>query len=88
MRFLLIQHFGAVVKSAGVLPQMLVHTGPAVIFESEPEAYEGIVAGKVTKTARVAGGYELKVPIFVNEGDWIRIDTRSGEYADRIMGRR
>ena len=38
---------GAVVKSAGVLPQMLVHTGPAVIFESEPEAYEGIVAGKV-----------------------------------------
>lgn len=38
---------GAVVKSAGVLPQMLVHTGPAVIFESEPEAYDGIVAGKV-----------------------------------------
>lgn len=38
---------GAVVKAAGVLPEMMVHSGPAVIFESEPEAYDGIVAGKV-----------------------------------------
>ncbi|MDO5580257.1 MAG: dihydroxy-acid dehydratase [Planctomycetia bacterium] len=38
---------GAVVKTAGVLPQMMVHTGPAVVFESEPEAYQGIVNGKV-----------------------------------------
>ena len=40
------------------------------------------------KNARVEGGYEIKVPIFVNEGDWIRIDPRSGEYADRVIGRR
>jgi len=38
---------GAVVKAAGVLPEMMKHSGPAVIFESEPEAYEGIVGGKV-----------------------------------------
>ena len=38
---------GAVVKTAGVLPKMLRHTGPAVIFDSEMEAYEGIVGGKV-----------------------------------------
>jgi dihydroxy-acid dehydratase len=38
---------GAVVKAAGVKPEMLKHTGPAVIFESEPESYEGIVNGKV-----------------------------------------
>ena len=38
---------GAVVKTAGVLPGMMKHTGPAVIFESENEAYDGIVAGKV-----------------------------------------
>jgi dihydroxy-acid dehydratase len=38
---------GAVVKTAGVDPKMLVHTGPAVIFESEEEAYNGIVFGKV-----------------------------------------
>ncbi|MDR2440710.1 MAG: dihydroxy-acid dehydratase [Planctomycetaceae bacterium] len=38
---------GSVVKTAGVLPNMLKHTGPAVIFNSEPEAYEGITSGKV-----------------------------------------
>ena len=38
---------GAVVKTAGVLPEMMVHSGPAVVFESEPEAYHGIVSGKV-----------------------------------------
>ena len=38
---------GAVVKTAGVSPKMLVHTGPAVIFESEEDAYNGIVFGKV-----------------------------------------
>jgi dihydroxy-acid dehydratase len=38
---------GAVVKSAGVAPAMLTHTGPAVIFESQEEACEGILAGKV-----------------------------------------
>ncbi|MDR0704252.1 MAG: dihydroxy-acid dehydratase [Planctomycetaceae bacterium] len=38
---------GAVVKTAGVLPNMLKHTGPAVIFNSEPEAYEGITSGNV-----------------------------------------
>jgi dihydroxy-acid dehydratase len=38
---------GAVVKTAGVLPGMLRHTGRAVIFDSEPEAYNGITSGKV-----------------------------------------
>ena len=38
---------GAVVKTAGVAPNMLQHTGPAVIFEGEEDAYNGIVFGKV-----------------------------------------
>jgi len=38
---------GAVVKTAGVDPRMLRHTGPAVIFESEEDAYNGIVFNKV-----------------------------------------
>lgn len=38
---------GAVVKTAGVDPKMLVHTGPAVIFESQDDACDGILAGKV-----------------------------------------
>ncbi len=38
---------GSVVKTAGVDPKMLRHTGPAVIFESEEAAYDGIVNGNV-----------------------------------------
>ncbi|MFA6186851.1 MAG: dihydroxy-acid dehydratase [Phycisphaerae bacterium] len=38
---------GCVVKSAGVAAKMLKHTGPAVIFESQEDACEGILAGKV-----------------------------------------
>ena len=38
---------GAIVKTAGVHPKMLQHSGPAVIFESENDAYAGIVNGKV-----------------------------------------
>lgn len=38
---------GAVVKTAGVAPEMLRHTGPAVIFESQEEACEGILGGRV-----------------------------------------
>jgi len=38
---------GGVVKTAGVAPGMLTHTGPAVIFESQEEACDGILAGKV-----------------------------------------
>lgn len=38
---------GAIVKTAGVDKEMLRHTGPAVIFESQEEACEGILGGKV-----------------------------------------
>ena len=49
---------GCVVKSAGVDPKMLVHTGPAVIFESQEEACEGILAGKVKAGDVVVIRYE------------------------------
>jgi len=38
---------GCVVKTAGVAEKMLRHTGPAVIFESQEDACDGILAGKV-----------------------------------------
>jgi dihydroxy-acid dehydratase len=38
---------GAVIKTAGVDPKMLKHEGPAVIFESQEDACDGILAGKV-----------------------------------------
>jgi dihydroxy-acid dehydratase len=49
---------GAVVKTAGVDPKMLKHSGPAVIFESEIDAYNGIVFGKVKAGDVVVIRYE------------------------------
>ena len=49
---------GAVVKAAGVLPQMMKHTGPAIIFENEIDAYDGIVGGKVKAGDVVVIRYE------------------------------
>ena len=53
------------------------------ITETEPGA-RGDTATNVTKPANIENGYEIAVPLFVNEGDIIRIDTRTGEYADRV----
>jgi elongation factor P len=50
---------------------------------TEPGA-RGDTATNVLKPATVEGGYEVSVPLFVNEGDVIRIDTRTGAYADRV----
>lgn len=54
------------------------------VIKCEVGAKGNTAAGKVTKPCTVEGGYELAVPLFVNEGDTIRIDTRTGDYADRI----
>jgi elongation factor P len=53
------------------------------VTHTEPGA-RGNTATNVLKPATVEGGYEVQVPIFVNEGDLIRIDTRDGTYADRV----
>jgi dihydroxy-acid dehydratase len=49
---------GAVIKTAGVTKAMLTHTGPAVIFESQEDACEGILAGKVQAGDVVVIRYE------------------------------
>lgn len=53
------------------------------ITETEP-GIRGDTASSVTKTATVETGAVVNVPLFVNEGDIIRIDTRTGEYMSRI----
>ena len=39
--------------------------------------------GKVTKPATIETGYQVNVPLFVKEGDVIRINTETGEYVER-----
>jgi elongation factor P len=38
----------------------------------------------VTKPAHISTGASVNVPLFINEGDTIKIDTRSGEYLERV----
>ena len=49
---------GAVIKTAGVLPEMLKHRGPAVVFESEEAAASGILNGRVKAGDVVVVRYE------------------------------
>lgn len=52
------------------------------ITYAEP-AVRGDTGGKVMKTAKTETGYELQVPLYINEGDVIRIDTRNGDFVSR-----
>lgn len=52
------------------------------VTETEP-GVRGDTATNVTKPATVETGAEIKVPLFINEGDRIQIDTRTGEYMAR-----
>jgi len=73
---------------------VLFHNGNAIgielpifverrIIHTEPGA-RGNTATNVMKPATIEGGFELPVPLFVNEGEIIKIDTRTGEYSERV----
>jgi elongation factor P len=53
------------------------------ITYTEP-AVKGDTSGKVLKPAKIATGFEVSVPLFVDQGDKIEIDTRTGEYKRRV----
>jgi len=50
---------------------------------TEP-AVKGDTSGKVLKPAKISTGFEIGVPIFVNQGDRVEIDTRTAEYRRRV----
>ncbi len=52
------------------------------VTETEP-GVRGDTATNVTKPATLETGAVIKVPIFINEGEQIKIDTRTGEYMER-----
>ena len=53
------------------------------VIYTEP-AVKGDTSGKVLKPAKISTGIEIPVPIFVDTGDKIEIDTRTGEYKGRV----
>lgn len=48
-----------------------------------PPGVRGDTATNVTKPAKVEGGFEVAVPLFIEPGDKIRVDTRTGKYVSR-----
>jgi elongation factor P len=52
--------------------------------ESAEPGVRGDTANNVTKPATLETGTVINVPLFVNPGDKIRIDTRSGQYVERV----
>lgn len=50
---------------------------------SAPPGVKGNSAGNVNKVVEIETGAQISVPMFINEGDIIRINTESGEYVER-----
>ncbi len=53
------------------------------VTETTPGA-RGDTSGRVMKAATTDSGAKIQVPIFVNEGDKIKVDTRTAEYVSRV----
>lgn len=51
---------------------------------SAPPGIKGNSAGNVTKVVELETGAEVSAPLFVNEGDIIRVNTDTGEYVERV----
>lgn len=64
----------------GIEPPMFVELE---VTHTEP-GFKGDTATGATKPATVETGAQVKVPLFVNTGDKIKIDTRTGEYLERV----
>lgn len=54
------------------------------VTKSEPGARGDTSAGNVTKPCMVETGAEIAVPLFIREGDMIKVDTRTREYVERV----
>ncbi|MBX2945894.1 MAG: elongation factor P [Cyclobacteriaceae bacterium] len=59
---------------------------PSVVMEiqyTEP-GIQGDTATRTLKAATLENGAEIRVPLFVNTGDSVKIDTRTGDYIERV----
>ena len=63
-----------------ILPTFIV----AQIKQTEP-GFKGDSTRAGTKPARIETGAAIQVPLFINIDDWVKIDTRTGEYVERVQ---
>ena len=57
------------------------------VAKTDPGLKGDTASGGGTKPATLESGVEVEVPLFVNEGDLIRVDTRTGEYVGARLAR-
>ncbi len=53
------------------------------VIETEP-GFKGDTATAGNKSAKLETGIAIQVPLFINEGDVIKVDTRNGAYLERV----
>lgn len=53
------------------------------VVETEP-GFKGDTATGAMKPAKLETGAQISVPLFINEGDILKVDTRTGEYSERV----
>lgn len=68
-------------KIFGIEPPLFVELE---ITETEP-GFAGNTAQGATKPAVVETGAQIQVPLFINQGEFVKIDTRTGEYLGRVQ---
>ena len=54
------------------------------IVETAPGARGDTASGRVLKPAIARTGAKIQVPIFIEQGEWVKVDTRTGEYVSRV----
>lgn len=70
-------------EEEAVLSVELPNHVEAEITYTEP-GIKGDTATNTMKPATTDTGVEVRVPLFINTGDWIKVDTRTKEYSERI----
>lgn len=67
-------------RPIGITPPTFVELR---VVETEP-GFKGDTSGNTTKPAKLETGMSVNVPLFVNQDDVLKIDTRTGEYVERV----
>ncbi|MCC6815789.1 MAG: elongation factor P [Saprospiraceae bacterium] len=71
-----------VVKNQPLMAELPAHLITEVVYTEE--GARGNTATNVMKPATISTGAEIKVPLFVTQGDMIKVDTRTREYIERV----
>jgi elongation factor P len=69
-------------RPIGVTPPTFVEL---LVTETEP-GFKGDTSSNTTKPAMCETGLQVNVPLFVNAGDKLKVDTRTGDYVERVKG--